>query len=949
MKKKFIYLASVALTAGLAACSSDELLDEASDLVLQKGELAATIESTASTRVNVKDYQITWDRVNGESIGVYGTYGTGGNSQSYFQYDLKNTSEADKAKASFAANNKSEIPDGFTPTYAFYPYSTTPAKSVANGKLVMKLASDITYKEGAVDLPMVGKVNDGKIAFQPVVSLLKVTVVNMPSNINYAKLSADAGVPLAGTGSINLKEDPYTLTLAGTTNAVIIRNASGFTEKSTVDFYFSVPAGTYIQGDGLTFCLGKTSESTDTDEKATYSATLVCGVNEMYTAVLRYEDGGTIQDAKLSALNEKLANGDTNVDADLSSSAGTIYVPKGGDDITMTLKLGASKAIKIVEGEALATATTKADDAVLTTPKVTINVTKDTPTTGTSLDIELPDSPVTLGTADALTSSDATKTTLAAVTANTSEDILTVGKDVEITALTLDGKTNVLVKTGGKVTKVEANKENAGLFGFYEDKVGDITSGTTTDKTVEIADFNAYQLYYPDGTKPIVLDAEQEMSKTITISAGKEVTIDLNGQSLSNKTAGQSVLNVKGILNIKDSSDDETGSVTSALAADAIVIEENGILNLQSGTLTKTSSNAPVKVNGGKLNVIGGKITTSVTSGKAIDVVAGSAIVNIGGDAITKSGEEKDTEEETIVCDVTGDIAVAGGASFTLQAGNVDGTVSATGAADNTTTVAISGGKLIPTGESAKALDITASAGDVTVNISGAAEVSASDDVISLTGVNGGAKKATLNISGTAKVSATAASKSAIVDETGPATINIQGGTVSSAKDAAISATAGSEITVTGGTIEGVSSAVSLTSGKLTVPATATSDIELKGEKVISAVPTDAKGVILTLASDKAVYTGVAATAGNKVYTVYNTSGTSTAANAAVMTISAGEFHGDIISDAAEDFITGGNFYDAKNLYAQRDTYVVFGKTLYWNAISDDDGYLYVGALASAK
>jgi hypothetical protein len=250
---------------------------------------------------------------------------------------------------------------------------------------------------------------------------------------------------------------------------------------------------------------------------------------------------------------------------------------------------------------------------------------------------------------------------------------------------------------------------------------------------------------------------------------------------------------------------------------------------------------------------------------------------------------------------------VAGGGTFNLQSGEVKGTVTGTGEDKKTVTVAISGGKL--DGASASALALTSTNGTVEATISGGEVTSAATATVALTGAAG--KTLKLNVTG-GKIASigTNATDAAISETTGPATIDIQGG----------------EITSTTGI------AISLTQGSLTVEGT--KEVKVEGAaNAIKVVPAAASNtVVLDLKSAAASYKAPKA---GKVLEIATYD-----ANSA--SITAGTFVGDIAA-TNKHFIAGGKFQDcaimmSSDLWAP---YIANGKKVsysdnYYNVVDAD-------------
>lgn len=144
----------------------------------------------------------------------------------------------------------------------------------------------------------------------------------------------------------------------------------------------------------------------------------------------------------------------------------------------------------------------------------------------------------------------------------------------------------------------------------------------------------------PAGSTVVLLKDRTEQSSGPQIK--KDVTIDLNGKNL---TLSSMTVNKGGSLTIKDSG---TGGTYNGLGANySIYVREGGIFNLESGTLTNSSTNPKtqnvvVRVVGdattpvaSTANIMGGKIETK---GTPVSVFEPGATVNVSGGELKGSG-----------------------------------------------------------------------------------------------------------------------------------------------------------------------------------------------------------------------------------------------------------------------------------------------------------------------
>jgi hypothetical protein len=399
-----------------------------------------------------------------------------------------------------------------------------------------------------------------------------------------------------------------------------------------------------------------------------------------------------------------------------------------------------------------------------------------------------------------------------------------------------------------------------------------------------------------------------------------------------------------GKIETKDETTVITGAVTVAGETTIKAANITGNVNVSKGTVSITTATGAI---GGTLTVSGGDATivseTAITG--AVTVSKGKANITAKttfGAGITVSDgeatvEAKGTGVEAGSATITGAVSVTGGkltltdgratTASTVSAGtfimNGGSIITTTGSALKVTggTVTIQGAsKLSTSASSSYALELEAT-NDINATIQGTAEVSVTTTATNAISVKGVTDKAlNLNIDGTAVVKSEVGE--AIVEGTSgaAAVINIKGGSVSTtakSKDA-IALTNGSTLNVSGGTIAGTASAVKVTKGSLNIASgspvlSATDDVILIGTEAAAG---DAK---VTLSAADAKYTGA------------NVLKDANSSNLPTLSISEGQFTGDVTSTKAEYFISGGHFKLCQNLRTNYIQYLKEGKKLQYN------------------
>jgi hypothetical protein len=869
--------------------------------------------------------------------------------------------------------------------YAFYPYSilvSSGAEGTAtklsrnsfyvdlDGVTVDKTTSDSYYSYGDDDaiatfpdvslkMPMVSDVNSstGTFKFKNLTALMQVVVRNIPKGYNVAVLENAGTTAIAGRAKVDVVDQTLTMTTENAKTAIAYKWTADEEKLTSKTFYFIIPEGEYSTG--FDFYLDKTSNTSTKPLPVFSDKKLSIKRNYIYaTEVTINGDGDGAESTGIKEANEELANKGTEVTVDMTKvteANGIIILPKlytsANNDGTVTLVIKGnttdSKKITIVEDPAVETGAV-AKNVII---KGLEN------TNAVALDIQLENSTVTL--ADGSTNN--AGASFSTVDSETSEEGLVVSKGVTIvTSLTIN-KGNVFWKEGAALTASDGltTKDSYKAFLFYDKEA--TTSGLTTDTDITVVPNYVYDILTATGKKTIKADTGIEnLTKSITVKEGADLTINLNGYTLASTTVPIFDIDQNATVTFVDDQDgtageDKTGTISTtnnttlvsfegALGTTpAIQISNGGKVELQAGLIQNTGGTA-VYVNGknSKFTLTGGKVASN-DSKDGILVYNEAAIALNGGEVaggfvrmsgaevsnvaislpkhliainstktltVKKSDGGKDITIGNVVRadkavvevnanELKGGLEVTNGGQLTLNEGNVTGRVNFKAGTGNT--FIMNGGTINNTTDN---VAIATIAGSV-VTINGGTITSTKKSAISLT-------SSTVTIDGAStKISATADNTDAIVDTEGEGSkLTIKNGQITSDKGAALVIKNGTEVTVEDGTIEGATYAVDIQSGKLTVDGDGAPTFT--GATTISAVPATTDGVTVTIKLDAAGAT-YNANKDSGYYAVFNHKDDSKA-GAAIQSISGGHFNGDIISDQSEYFISGGYFKNCKNL-----------------------------------
>ena len=169
---------------------------------------------------------------------------------------------------------------------------------------------------------------------------------------------------------------------------------------------------------------------------------------------------------------------------------------------------------------------------------------------------------------------------------------------------------------------------------------------TGTEKT-EITNFSDLQTAFQNGGG-IVLGNNVTADESLTLANDKNLTIDLNGQTIN---MGSKNLTVNGSLTIKDDSGDSTGEITGSGSGQIINIQSGGSVSLGSGTI---SGGKNIRIStGATFSMAGGKVDTTGSYGLFVNggtaTVTGGTIT--GGSVYISSGNfvmgSQDSQEQT--------------------------------------------------------------------------------------------------------------------------------------------------------------------------------------------------------------------------------------------------------------------------------------------------------------
>jgi hypothetical protein len=488
-------------------------------------------------------------------------------------------------------------------------------------------------------------------------------------------------------------------------------------------------------------------------------------------------------------------------------------------------------------------------------------------------------------------------------TVNVTEDFTKLQK-----AITVEGASDLIINLQGHTLS-----STAGVLDLTNSKVTIIdqdASGKSTEKGQLISTSSTATEYAITltGSTLKLTDGTITSSQNGVKATGSTSKFEMTGGAIVSGNSKDAVSIYDEATTALTGGELKTGNVrVSAAGASTIGISVNNWIWAQNGSKKLT-----IKKNAESDKDI--TLTTVITDGSEVEINAET----ISGALEVKNSGKVTLNEGTVTGKVTlnnGTLIAAAGTKISGVADN------AAIAATAKSTVSITGATIAPVdGQSALTLD------DSEATIAGEANLSSTVATITAANgstlkVNGGkvastsAKVPTISTDGSSvaiaggEISSTAVSTIKDAGDTA-STIEISGGKVVSEEKTPLYITKGSSVTVTDGNIDGLTYAVYLTNGTLTVSGEGAPSFS--GNKTIYAVGT----VEVSLDAKGATYVS-----NNNTYTVYNTNDKGTAASA-IKSISGGHFTGDIISDNSAYFITGGYFRRCANLEEKQSLYL---------------------------
>ena len=745
MNKKF-YVGAV-LTMALVGCNNDESIYTSDEC-----QLKATVETVLASRVgfdNDNKWSFFWH--NGDEIWV--------------NESPMSTSDADKSKTATFTGYGVNVKSG----YAVYPFDMA-EDQVEDNVLTWNFPKTYTYETfdndyfaSSQDVPMYAKVENGCASFKHLGAVL-VFKMNDWEYTGEQVLTVTTSKRITGEFTTNLTDATPVFTTTEEVEDVVTINFSrpANAEKSTILFYIPVPTGTYdiklkITADGKTVFSPTKYEDVVVKRtdivRAEYGESALTGgaqvVNSEAALQAAIAEGGEITLASPIVLTEVLTiASDKNVVLDLNGktisqsqtqSGGYSMIENKG---TLTIKSSvAGGTITYVDNTSLTDDVNYVSNTIHNSGTLTIE-------DGVTIINDSDASVASYGYPHVIDNSGTLTINGGIFTNNTNYSSIriwcTTDDDTNVTinggAFTgcidlhnVNGNANkgTLTITGGTFN---ANNCAVRLLGFGTDvdeingyisggtfngliKLNNYTSGTFNSNVFQItggtfSDLSALG-FLSNATVNVTLADGATLTDAVTIAAGNTVTLDLNGNTISqtSETTTSMIVN-NGTLTIKDSGDEGkieftfNGTVDNSATANAI--SNRGTLVVESGEISNTGTENQIgyaidNYNGATLTINGGKITASGSSyydGIRLFCGSNETTVTVNGGEVSSIWAQNPSANKAT--EVNGTVIINGGTVTTTYYENYtiikvktsikdSYTVNAYGAGNDNTTTATEG------------------------------------------------------------------------------------------------------------------------------------------------------------------------------------------------------------------------------------------------------------------
>lgn len=491
--------------------------------------------------------------------------------------------------------------------YAVYPYNTN--HNITKSTLTYNFPDTYTYTKVDEDYfsaaqgqgnsfnpAMWGAIVDGSVSMKHLGGVFCIKIPKMPSSgtLTFTTDQKITGDFTADLSAADAEPVLSTVDANGSGNSVTIK-FSGATADASGVFYVPVPTGTY---NNIRIIVNNGSN----DVVNTAAGDMI--ITRQSLKKIELQEGSIdATPASTSDVTTTLATTDAVTVSDEIAAGTEITIPASSD-------ADASKSIIIndISSDASLTLSDGSGPDNNSVSNLTLSIPYDE--TGTAIldvTIDMPNTTVALA-------GNIGKATYGTVTASTAENTLILSSGVEVNEVIVS-KGNIRVNSGasvGTLTRAEGNQSTVTVY----KEAGAIVPETLGEGfVIEDAAVNDMKEICANGGE-YVLSAD--ITGDFTISAATEVTIDLNGHTVTNKSGDTFTVNNGSSLTIKGSG--TVDNITNQKAC----IYNNGTVNLMGGTYTRSKE---------------ASTSTDSSNGNSYYNILNHGIMTIGeGVAITSTG-----------------------------------------------------------------------------------------------------------------------------------------------------------------------------------------------------------------------------------------------------------------------------------------------------------------------
>ena len=458
----------------------------------------------------------------GDEIGIFVTNGS---SSTYTNTNYSLSSGAGTKNAGFSGLLEGENP---VKKAAFYPYGSD--ASYDGSKISLTLKDTYNYKEGENSSALMAcQINESAqnvLAFKNAGALMSVTVNNIPKDYTWAKLTS--------------------MTAQGKTTVPTIAG------NAQIAFSEGIPTLTTI---GTLNSSSITINFTAGNDVASKTFYFPLPVAEYPALELSIGNGSTSQVLKTKALDAKRNERYTT----------TITLDEVSGSVPTTVE-----SVSAVADALATTNSVSVTDVAPTETSPTVSIPKkNTPAENVSISFEKIYTTATVAIKEASTG---------ATAANT----LVLGKGITVNTLKVKAG-NVRVKSGAKVTAISRESGNTSTVIIYKEEGAELPnlSGNDAFEVVDAAVADLQNVAKNGGTYTLATD----LTGDFTISATKEVIINLNGHKITNKSGDTFTVNKDSKLTINGN-----GTVDNVSHGKACIYN-NGTVILNDGTYIRSKEN----------------------------------------------------------------------------------------------------------------------------------------------------------------------------------------------------------------------------------------------------------------------------------------------------------------------------------------------------------------------